>query len=65
MKDKKITKTYLIELTMEKGKTTIRRRNDGFKMLELLGLLELAKTEIYEQMKGNMKPDVIKREVVK
>jgi len=59
-------KTYTLELIEhEDGGTQLIRTNDGFDAFELLGLLELAQLEIIEQIKGNIKPDIIKRNIVK
>jgi hypothetical protein len=58
-------KTYTIEMIEhEDGGTQLIRTNDGFDAFELLGLLELAQLEIIEQIKGNIKPDIIKRNIV-
>jgi hypothetical protein len=60
------TKTYTITLNeYNDDKTELIRRNDGFNPLELLGLCSLSTQEIIEQLKGDIKPDVIRREVVK
>jgi len=45
------------------GTTELKRTNDGFNSLELMGLLELSKDDIINQIKGNVKPDIIKRKV--
>ena len=59
------TNVYHVELTFyEDGTTSLRRYNNGFNLFELLGILDLTRVEIVEQMRGNLKPDVIKREVV-
>lgn len=42
---------------------TIESENDGFTPLELLGILEYKKSDIYSQMSGKIKPDIIKRKV--
>lgn len=59
-------KTYTIEMIEhEDGGTQLNRTNDGFDGIELLGLLELSQLEIIEQLKGYIKPDIIKRNIVK
>ena len=59
-------KVYTIVVSIdEKGKQTMRRINKGFSAIELLGTLELTKSEILEQIKGTIKPDVINRQIVK
>lgn len=63
MKTKK--KTYIIEcFTSKDGVTTMSRKIDGFTPLELLGVLELTRSEILAQMRGEIKPDIIKRQVI-
>jgi hypothetical protein len=65
-KEKKVTfkKTYLIELIHYDNKTyDIHRKNDGFNALELIGIMEHAKQEIYLTMAGEIKPTIIKRSV--
>ena len=60
-------KTYTIKLeTLEDGetKTKMTRTNDGFNGLELLGIIEIARNEILQELAGVMKPDVIKRQFV-
>jgi hypothetical protein len=57
-------KKYTVEVTMVDGKEVLTRRNEGFNMFELLGLASMIKQEIFEQSKGMLSPDVIKREFV-
>jgi hypothetical protein len=52
-------------ITFNDGSTALSRINDGFNAFELMGLLELSKDDIINQMKGNVKPEVIKRKVIK
>ena len=57
--------TYLIDYTVDKeGKSTIHRMADGFNAFELLGVLEIARSEIIKQISGEIKPDFIKRDVI-
>ena len=59
------TKKYSIEMGVnDEGKFYMNRINDGFNSIELLGTLTYIINEIYAQMAGNFKPDIIKREVV-
>jgi hypothetical protein len=59
-------RTYTIEqITYIDGNTELKRVNDGFNALELMGLLELSKDDIIDQIKGVVKPDVVKRKVIK
>ena len=58
-------KTYSITIEEnEAGGYDMHRICDGFTALELLGILEFVQQEIIEQMNRNLKPDMIKREVV-
>jgi len=58
-------KKYLVVMDKdEQGRNVLRRTNDGFSPIELLGLCSLLQFEIVEQMRGAMRPDEVKREVV-
>ena len=48
----------------EEGKMIMTRTNDGFNAIELIGLFELCQLEIKQMLSGELKPDIIKREVV-
>lgn len=57
--------TYTITVTKyTDGSQNMLRVNDGYHPLELLGLMDFTSREIVEQMNGNIKPDVIKRQVI-
>ena len=65
--DKKIIKesTWVVKyITYDDGTTTLNRVNDGFNPFELLGMLEISKDDIIQQIKGQIKPDIIKRKVI-
>jgi len=58
-------KKWIIELKEEdNGTITMTRTNDGFSALELLAICRIAENEILEAMKGIIKPDLIKRNVI-
>jgi hypothetical protein len=58
-------KTYTILLVLyEDGSNMMKRTNDGFEPLELMGIVDFIKLEIREQILGNLKVDVIKREKI-
>lgn len=57
-------KKYTITLEEKDEKDVMKRINDGFSPIELIGILEFAQLEILQQMGGVIKPDVIKRKVV-
>ena len=59
------TKTYTIELIEFSEHQKLRRTNHGFNPYELLGLLERIKYEVIQQMKGEIKPEIVERIVVK
>jgi len=62
----KIKKYEFIEVTQDDGRVSLTRRNDGFTMLELIGLMELTQLEIQKAFseQKQMKLDVVKREIV-
>ena len=58
-------RSYTIKFKKNKaGLLCINKKNDGFNPIELLGLLSWAYADILEQMKGNVEPDIVKREFV-
>jgi hypothetical protein len=59
-------KYFLIRISETKdGKLKISSRNYGFTPLELIGLLHYKMDDIRAQMKGQIKPDIIERKLVK
>jgi hypothetical protein len=59
------TATYTVKMMrMADGSQHMERRNDGFSLVELMGVLSLTQLEILEMFKGNIKVDTIKRQVV-
>jgi len=59
-------KYFLIRISENKdGKLKISSRNYGFTPLELIGLLHYKMDDIRAQMKGQIKPDIIERKLVK
>lgn len=60
-----IVKKYTITETTDKnGKTTLNRTNDGFNVIELMGIVSLTQQELFQQIKGEIKPDIIERHVI-
>ena len=57
-------KKYSIEMTETNQGYSMNRTCEGFTALELMGLLEFVQMEIIEQMKGLIKPTIIKRNVI-
>jgi hypothetical protein len=66
MKRKEISrKSWLVEIIKyNDGTAEIHKVNTGFTAYELLGIAEFNRVDIIEQLRGNIKPDIIKREVV-
>ena len=63
--DVKATKTYTITRKILEGDHDLLvRRNDGFTSLELMGQLAEIQFEVYEQMKGTLRPSIVKIEVI-
>ena len=58
-------KTYIITFEEINGESVMNRTNDGFTAVELLGVIELTRVEIIDQMRGVIQPDIIKRTVIK
>jgi len=57
-------KKYTLTAKLTSKGFLLRRKNDGFSSVELLGILHLSMEEILDQLKGNIKPDIIIRQVV-
>lgn len=69
--NRKLVKTQVWTMTLKHyvdddgiESTSLLRQNEGFSVTELLGLAEFAKQEILLIIKGEIKPDVVKREVI-
>jgi hypothetical protein len=65
--EKQIIKTskWVVEhITYADGTTKLSRTNDGFNPFELIGLLEISKDDIISQIKGVVKPNIVKRKVI-
>jgi len=43
----------------------MKRVNDGFNPMELLGIIDFVKDDIMAQVHGKIKPDVVERTIVK
>lgn len=56
---------YKIEFTDNGGEAIeVSSENDGFSSAEILGLLEAKKFDIYQQIKGELKPNFTKRNFI-
>lgn len=54
-------KTYTIEVFSDIGhQYNIKRTNDGFDAYQLLGILQMTIDDIKEQIKGNIKPNIVR-----
>ena len=63
----KIIKTQMFTLRIDhlaNGSYNMSRQNDGFNIHELMGYISFIQLEICKQLSGEIKPDVIKREVI-
>lgn len=56
-------KTYTIQLEIS-DKVKLIRKNNGFSPYELLGLLEQIQLDILQQLSGDVKPDIIQRNII-
>ncbi len=56
-------KTYTIQLE-NSDKVKLIRKNNGFSPYELLGLLEQIQLDILQQLSGDIKPDIIQRNII-
>ena len=64
--DNETLKKYTVETWIDdEGLSHMKRTNEGFYPIELLGICQLIAIEVREQMLGNIKPDAIERIVVK
>lgn len=54
--------TYTVTITHYDNETSIMRRvNDGFNALELIGLGDLITMDVRDQIRGDIKPTIIDR----
>ncbi|MGF7230354.1 hypothetical protein [Arachidicoccus sp.] len=59
-------KTWLVEVSFfDDGSNGLKRTNDGFTSWELMGLLEITKKDLFDQLEKRVTPDYIERKVVK
>jgi len=58
-------KKYTFTATQEGEGMTIESTNEGFKAIELLGIFSFKTEDIHKQMRGEIKPDIVTRTVVK
>ena len=60
----KRVKVYQIQVEKTSEGSKLSRVNNGFNSLELLGLLNFLREDIFKQLRGEIKPDVVKRTVI-
>lgn len=63
----KVIRTQLFTIKIEHnsdGTYNMLRQNDGFSIHELMGYISFLQLEIAKQMSGEIKPTIIKREVI-
>lgn len=59
-------KTYKVIVSiLDNGKFNIKRICEGFNALELLGILEETKQDIFKQIEGEIRPEQVERQFVK
>lgn len=59
------TKTYTVVVTIDDtGMKSMNRTNNGFDVIELLGIASLIQKELVDQLHGKYKPDVITRTAI-
>jgi len=57
--------TWTIEIEhYDDGSTTMRRTNDGFTAIELVGLSHIVSSDIIDQIAGKVKPTRVERKVL-
>lgn len=55
----------ILFVTRDDGKVSVYRKARNFNAYELLGILEEAQIDILRQMKGEIRPEIIKRVAIK
>ncbi len=65
--DKKVLyeKTYTLSVIRYADEIHLKRENNGFTPMELMGYLEMIQLEILQQISGELKPDIVERTFVK
>ena len=65
--DKKVLyeKTYTLSVIRYADEIHLKRENNGFTPMELMGYLEMIQLEILQQVSGELKPDIVERTFVK
>ncbi len=58
-------KRYTIEISQTDKGLMFNRTNEGFNAYELIGLLSFIQSEINDQLKGTLKPELVTRKVIK
>lgn len=65
-KDIVLSRKWTIELiTYNDGSTAMKRSNERLSIVELLGICEYVKLELLDQIKGDIKPDIVERKFIK
>jgi hypothetical protein len=58
-------KRFVFEVTMDNKHFSCSTENDGLSAIELIGILEWKKNDIFKQMIGEIKPDIVSRKLIK
>jgi hypothetical protein len=54
-------KEFIIKFTANEGHMEIESKNEGFNGLEIIGMLTLKIDDIRDQVKGLVKPEIIRK----
>lgn len=58
-----IKKWTVEQIIYEDGRSSMYRKNEGFNTMELLGVLSYTEGDILDQMRGNLRPEIIEKKI--
>jgi hypothetical protein len=58
-------KKYILEIKLDNEGLSCSTENDGFNVIELIGILEWKKNDIFKQIIDEIKPDMVSRKCIK
>jgi hypothetical protein len=58
-------KRFILEIKLDNEHMSCSSENDGFDPMELVGILEWKKNDIFKQIIGEIKPDMVSRKCIK
>ena len=58
-------KSWKIEVSLKdrNKKVKMTRTNEGFNVFELLGIVETIKEDLFKQVSGEIKPDIVRKHI--